>query len=416
MSRSFFEKFRRKTWRDIIEGVLIRIFYIYPVMILAPLFNLTVLVMLFVIAPVRRVKIGFLITERIGHLSINTDLFLRKQQLIKEPDNITHIFIAGKPCNRQLLNMWKRHLRIIENRVLHDLFNQARRLWERTSFYEPLKTHFNEYNVYQKTNPVLAFSPCEKERGYALLREMGIDPDRDWYICIFARDSAYLNAVYPKGIWGYHDYRNADIDRFRAASEYIVGKGGYVVRIGSHVNKPFDMQNERIIDYASNHRSDFMDIFIVANCRFVVGSPSGICDLSMLFDVPYLGINCVPIGSVPHGKGGLFIPKKIKERETGEHVSFSPIIRETRIRNSMFWNGNWWHQKGYELIENTEEEILEVVREMTERLERRFILTDEERELLETYFRMYPEDHWAKSVRTPIGMTFLKENQQLFFN
>ncbi len=415
MFRSFLERLKRKTIKDILWGIAIRLFYIYPLRTISPLVNLSLLLILFVLSPFCKVKIGLLFTQRIGHLAVNTDLFLRRRQLVQD-DHVFYIFFAGKPCNRQLLDMWKRHLYIIENQLLYDLIFYSISLLEKSSYYNPLKLLANEYNEYQQTKPIISFSPWERELGCKELKKMGIDLKKDWYVCIYARDSKYLNETYPKGIWGYHDYRNADIDRFRAASEYIVGKGGYVVRIGSHVNKPFDMQNERIIDYASNHRSDFMDIFIVANCRFVVGSPSGICDLSMLFDVPYLGINCVPIGSVPHGKGGLFIPKKIKERETGEHVSFSPIIRETRIRNSMFWNGNWWHQKGYELIENTEEEILEVVREMTERLERRFILTDEERELLETYFRMYPEDHWAKSVRTPIGMTFLKENQQLFFN
>jgi len=370
---------------------------------------------LFVLSPFCKVKIGLLFTQRIGHLAVNTDLFLRRRQLVQD-DHVFYIFFAGKPCNRQLLDMWKRHLYIIENQLLYDLIFYSISLLEKSSYYNPLKLLANEYNEYQQTKPIISFSPWERELGCKELKKMGIDLKKDWYVCIYARDSKYLNETYPKGIWGYHDYRNADIDRFRAASEYIAGKGGYVVRIGSHVSKLFDMKNERIIDYASNHRSDFMDIFIIANCRFVAGSPSGICDLSMLFDIPYLGVNCPVMGNVPYGKNSLFIPKKIRDKSTSRVVPFSKIIQETKDRSYSFWNGYWWSEKGYEFIENTGDEILDVVREMAQRVEGTFVLTAEESELLEKYFRIYPPDHWASCIKTPIGIEFLKKNKDLFFN
>lgn len=416
MPRSISERLKRKTWRDIIEGIGKRLFYIYPLKVISPPFNLCVLAVLFVLSPIRHVKIGFLVTERIGHLGINTDLFLRRRQMAGDPDRVVHVFLAGRPCNRQLLNMWKRHLNIVECQVLYDLVQYSRWLWERTPYYNPLDTLFNEYTEYQKTRTTLSFTPEEKEYGRRELKKMGIDLGKDWYICIYARDSHYLNTTYPKGSWGYHDYRNADIDNFKLASEYIAGLSGYVVRIGSVVNKPFNVSNARVIDYASKHHSDFMDIFIIAHSRFVVGNTSGICDLSMVFDVPYLGINCAPMGNVPHGKNGLFIPKKIKDRKTNRYISFDRIIQETRDRNDPLWNGRWWSEKGYEFIENTEDEILDVVREMVRRAEGTFVLSAEESELLERYFRLYSSDHWAEYIKTPIGVDFLKKNKGLFFN
>jgi len=289
-------------------------------------------------------------------------------------------------------------------------------LWEMTPYFNPLRTFFNEYDEYKNTRPILSFTLREETYGRAQLREMGIDMDKDWYVCAYARDSEYLNSVYPNGIWSYHDCRDSDIDNLKLASMYIADMGGFVLRIGSIVSKPFEVSHRKVIDYASKYRSDFMDIYLMAHCKFVVGNLSGICDLSMIFDVPYLGINCIPACNVPHGKRGLFIPKKIRDRKTNNLVSFSKLIYENKNFLKEMWTSDWWSKNGYDLIENTEEEILDVVNEMMERLEGRFTLTDEEAGLLEKYFQLYPQDHWAKSIRTPIGIEFLKDNRKLFFN
>ena len=87
---------------------------------------------------------------------------------------------------------------------------------------------------------------------------------------------------------------------------------------------------------------------------------------------------------------------------------------ETKTRNDKFWSSNWWYEQEYELIENTDEEILEVAKEMIDRLNGDFSLTKEESELLQYYFDLYSEDHWAREIKTPIGLDFLKKNQELF--
>lgn len=407
--------FKKKSSSEIIKAIIIRLFHIYPILFFSPLFNSCLLLLLVVISPWRKIKIGGLVTERIGHLAVNTDLFLRRRQLGRIPGNIEYVFLAGKPCNRQLLNMWKRYLHVIEDDTLHKLFNKARWLWKRTSFYEPLQAIFNEYPEYQKTEPTLEFTPQEQKHGCKQLQTMGINPDKDWFVCIFARDPAYLNTVYPKGNWEYHDYRNADINNFMLASKYITSLGGYVIRIGSHVNKAIEIRNTKIIDYAKEYRTDFMDIYLISKCRFVMGNTSGICDVAMLFEVPYLGINCIPIGNVPHGKNSLFIPKKIKDRGKGSLVTFSRIIEETKDGAHEIWTSNWWCERGYELVENTEDEILRVTEEMVQRLESDFFFSEDDSNLLDKYFQLYSEDHWAKEIKTPIGIDFLKRNIHLFF-
>ena len=409
---AFIEKVKKKSLRELVAAILRRLFYTYPLLLITPFFYLLLFFSIRLLAPWKKIIIGNLVTERIGHLGTNTDLFLRKQQL--NSTDHTYLFFAGNPCNHQLLMMWKRHLHIIESPILHDLMLNSRRWWEKTSHYEPLVTNFNEYEIYQATQPTLEFTVQDEESGQALLKQMGIDLDQDWFVCIFARDIQYLNTVYPKGDWSYHYYRNADIENFKLVSEYITTLGGYVLRIGSHVEKPFDLPNPKIIDYASHFQTDFLDIFVISKCRIVLGSPSGICDIAMAFDVPYLGINTSLIGNAPHGKNGLFIPKKVKSRHNHHYIPFSQIIQETRNCEVGKLIEKWWQKAGYEFEENTPEEILDVTKEMIRRLDGSFSLSEEDTRLLEKYFELYPEDHWTKEIKNPIGIEFLKKNQLLF--
>ena len=96
---------------------------------------------------------------------------------------------------------------------------------------------------------------------------MGIGAD-DWFVCMHARDTSYLREWRPEyaDAWDKVDFKNASIESYVKAAEYIAAQGGFVLRYGAVVEKPFPVtDNPRIIDYATKHRSDFMDIFLAAH-------------------------------------------------------------------------------------------------------------------------------------------------------
>jgi putative glycosyltransferase (TIGR04372 family) len=379
-----------------------------------------VIFFLWLLSPFVTVKVGGLISQRIGHLALNTDLFFRKRQLYGTPEKTVYIFLAGSVANRQLMTMWKRHLRIIENRLLRGLFHYATPLWEKSRFFEPLEMNSEEYPEFNLAKPTLKFTAEEEKRGRENLKAMGIDPEKDWFVCIFERDTRYLQEVFAtktfgKGDWSYHDFRNGDINSYRSAIDYIVGKGGFVLRMGSHPNGPLDYRHERVIDYAMKHRTDFMDIYLAVKCRFFLGSDGGITDIPIIFDVARVGINISPPGGATIGKNSLFIPKKVKDRNTDQYSSLAEFILKTKNRdNPIIWNGHSFRQAGYAYENNTEQEILEVTREMVERLEGTFVQTAEDKVLLDKYFGLFPPDHRYIKVKTPIGRDFLKKNRNLF--
>jgi len=361
---------------------------------------------------------GAIHSYRIGHLAANTEMYLRLRQLGRIPDDKTYIFVSGEnPANRQLLEMYKKHLTIIENQILFEFLMQygPRVLNHWINTYTLYKS--TEYEEFTTTDTTIQFTPEEEERGRSELSSMGIGK-YDWFVCVFSRDSEYLNVHTVGADWSYHDYRDDDINTYRKAIKYIIDNGGFVVRIGQYVSQKLRLKHNRMIHYAgSDFRNDFMDIYLCAKCRFIMGSGSGIINAATdPFETPYLGINCVPIGLKPYTKKSMYIPKKIKQIESDQFLAYKSFFSEFNDRdNPAFGDGVKLKELGYLHIDNTEEEIYEATVEMLKLLENDFTFSDDDRELLERYYALYPDDHFNKKNKTPIAISFLKRNYKLFF-
>ncbi len=383
-----------------------------------PLFGLHVALFMLVL-PVRRIRIGILPTERIGHLALNPDLYLRRRRLasgngIGASAGAT-FFVAGKPANEQLLKMWMREIRVWRLPFLHAVLRTSQRMWEKSPFFQPMEMQSTEYDVFSREPAVLGFTSEEEAEGRRRLAEWGIDPERDWFVCVYARDAAYLKSAYPDaGDWSYHDNRNADIAALGPALNEIVGRGGYVLRMGHLVAKPLMHASPRVIDYASCFRSDFMDIYLAAKCRFFLGTTGGIGDVAMTFDRPRLGIDWVPFGNAPLAKNSIFMPKLIVNPATGEKYSFRRLLCDFSNRNDpKLWDGKTAFRQGYRYLDNTPEEILAATREMLDRLAGRHGMTVEDEALQNAYRAAFPEEHWCSGIGTPIAAEFLKAHRDL---
>ena len=139
--------------------------------------------------------------------------------------------------------------------------------------------------------PSIYFAKDEIDKGSKLIAQFGLT-NQDKWICIHNRDSSYLNKTFPKNDWSYHLYRNFSVQSFTSAANFFVSKGYYVLRMGSVVDEKFITNNDKIIDYAnSKFRSDFLDVYLLANCNFFFGSDSGVGIIPLTFQKPCYGIN-----------------------------------------------------------------------------------------------------------------------------
>jgi len=211
---------------------------------------------------------------------------------------------------------------------------------------------------------------------------MGIPVDAE-FVCIHARDPEYLQAKAPAEDWSYHHFRNADIDSLKDAVQYLTDEGLYVIRLGEIVEKPFAIEgNERVIDYASEYRTDFMDIYLMAKCLFLLATPTGVAQVSTIFGRPVAMTNWTHLELMTcFREGDLFIPKlHIKD---GEELTLQQIINSNIGR---FTKTEYFADNGISLIDSTPPEILALTMEMYMRLKGEWHDTAQMKDL-QTQFR-----------------------------
>lgn len=372
------------------------------------------IIVLWILKPFFWLKVGKLHHGRIGHLALETEVFLRKRQLGKFPDSPFYCFFCDSRgiANRQLLTMYKRVLRVYESRILVSIFDGMFPLFKNTPFYQPLGNQDTAYFEFNNANPSIYFTPDEIQKGRELLKKMNVNFYEDKYICIFARDKAFLNKTMGHQNWDYHDIRNADIDTFIEAIKYLIEKGLTVIRVGSTVGKPISYSHPRLVDYSvSKYRCDFLDIFLVGTCEFFVGSSSGIADIACLFDIPYLKVGENNFGLAPPGKNCLYIPKKFRFTKTDQPLHF-----EEAIALKLHPYARNLKELGLKVENNSPKDILEATREMLARVEGTFQYSPEEEKLMCAFQELWSQsDILGRNISTPIGIEWLQRNKELYF-
>ena len=354
----------------------------------------------------RPIRVGYIHSSRIGHLCVNTEMFLRKMQRGDYSKNYINIFIVGDApiANHFLLKKYQEHINIIENNLLCFLLKTV--VIYKTKFSYTLPDISGEYELFSSTKHTISLSDLEMDKGNALLKEMGVD---NWFVCIFARDSQYLNELDKNKDFSYHSYRDFDIDTFEEAAKYIIEQGGFVVRIGGSPNKRFSFKHPKVIDYPyTEYRSEFMDMFLIANAKFVVGSNSGGTDTTGAFSTPLCRVNTIPIDEHPLCLKDIYVPKKLKKE--GKFLLLNHYFNSIQKTDKSMYLSSDYIDLGMEIINNTPEEILEVTKEMNERLDGVFVEDDQMRERQNQYKKIHQRSELFGKAQSKIGSHFLQKN------
>jgi len=395
---SYYEKFNEKSAKIVIADLFIRalslIFFPF-------LFGALSFINIFY-----PIKIGFLYRERIGHLVTNTDIYLRKKYL-GDFDSSVDIFFTYRPTNNQVCKLFSRTIPLIQSEFLTKIF--APFAIFNTRFVRNIPTFSNEYAEKISAPSQVSFTTKEEYFGYLQLREMGISR-HDWFVCIHARDNAFTKNL-PSGLnyLSSGDYRNANINTYNLAAKEIIERGGFVIRVGSVVEKPFEFDHPKVIDYSLKYRTDFMDIFLSASCRFFIGTANGATDIASLFDTPTLMVNTVPIGYSPTSRHSMFIPKRVIDTN-GEDVPYSEqlmFFQKLPLDAKVDPTVNFT-TKGWTLVDNTSEEILHATLDMFDYLDRGYSLEEKYNPLLNKYFSLFDPDNIYIKSKSPCAPSFLK--------
>ncbi len=324
-----------------------------------------------------------------------------------------------KVANLAYLNCWRNHMEVISDeesikawtpltKILGDTFDSAVVLQDGSSeWWSDTAARAQLEWQKQRREPLLQISDEMSQGGRSVLKAMGL-PDDAWFACLHVREAGF----HLEGDMPAMDFRNADIASFQSAIDAIVARGGWVIRVGDPTMKKLPPQRH-VIDYAhSEEKSDWMDVFLCASCRFFIGSTSGIYFVAASFGVPCVLVNWISICQRPWSVSDLYIPKLIWSNQGSRLLTFEEQFEAT-LRWTLL-DGRRLLAKNLSCIDNTPDEIMAVVIEMLERLDG---IPSASRTDLQNLQR-FDEISFCNGVlgRSPISPYFLKKHIDLLHN
>lgn len=377
-----------------------------------------------IIKPWLLVRVGVLISTRIGHFVANTELYLCEQDAGINVPSSRHIDIfhmGYKPiCNKQLATMWQRVLRIWPAWILGpiNLINWLIPGGKSHEIGNNTQHDRDVNNLLNRFPPHLQFTTEEDKRGEAGLRSMGI-PIGAPFVCLIVRDSAYLAAHLSDGDHNYHNYRDSDVQNYVLAAETLAEHGFFVIRMGVKVHAAINSAHPKVIDYAINgQRSDFMDIYLGAKCSFCLSNQTGWDAIPYVFRKPICYVNTVPIGYLmTFTKNVLFISKHHWIIDQQRRLTLKEIFTHGV---GFCLKTNEYESNGIHLIENNPEEIRDVAIEMVKRLNGSWQPHEVDEELQHRFreiFLTYLVDFYQGTplhgeIYGRVGAFFLRHNQR----
>ena len=373
------------------------------------------LLFLIILYPLLKIKVGFLHSDRIGHFTLNTELYLleKKFRNFKSLD----LFYLGRKnvCNKTLEKLWRKKLIILPRLILRPLCLQIR-FFDNLSFLRCGNTVNGQRDILNLLDEYPASINFEEEDhkfGEKEMEKLGI-PKNTKYVCLIVRDSAYLEKIYNQKV-SIHDYRNSNINHFIEAANALTDLGYYVIRMGAKVNEPIQAKNKMVIDYAfEGQRSDFMDIYLASKCEFCITTGTGFDGVTMLFRKPNVYVNVAPLFYLRLECSNLLsIPCYYYSKILKRKLSLLEIINSN---SAVYLNNSEYKNDSIELIQNNSEEIKMTVLEAEKRIKGTW--SDKYADNLHDKFKkLFPQKKIFNSlishgkIKGRISSYFLKKNE-----
>jgi len=375
--------------------------------------GLVLVLVMRLIRPWILIRINVLVSERIGHLAGNTELYLCEQEVgINVPEGrYIDLWYHNWPiCNWQLARMWNRVLHVGPRwllapvKMVNDLIPGG----ELHKINSNTQVDVDVHNFMDRFPPHLGFLPKEEERGQIDLQALGI-PEGSPFVCLSVRDSSYLNKSVPWKSWGYHNYRDCSIQNYILAAQKLAERGYYVVRMGAVVQEAINLEHPMIIDYATNGmRSEFMDIYLAAKCSFSIVGNAGFEAVPYIFRKPIVYTDHVPLGMIRTDSERLIsTTKKHWLRDENRFMTLREILQSDI---GFSWHSSLYENMGIDLIESTPEEIAAACLEMDERVNGNWQGSKEDDELQRRFWEMFPKTEFHGEIRALIGTDFLRRH------
>ena len=313
--------------------------------------------------PVR--LLGYEWVTLIGHIGF-IDCHLRMAELGMLP-RANYVLLAPrrKIVNEAFLALFAPHLCIIEDpalvdellpyqRLVGDQFIAVRSNGKLAEPWAHAAARAQIEWAQAKRDPIVAIPQDLRERGRALLREVGVIAD--WFVAMHIREGGY----HGDGPGTTREHRSANVGDYLDAIAHITSRGGAVARLGDKTMTPL-RGLPGVFDYAhSDIKSAEMDLFLCAEARLFVGTTSGLTTAVQALGTPMLLVNCISNDcQFWHDKTD-FTLRMVYDRRAKRYLSLRETYRQPL--QALLIDTALLVRRGLEIHANRPEDILAAVR------------------------------------------------------
>lgn len=349
---------------------------------------------------------------RVGHLAGEPDSFLKAHALgMVRPGRYFMLAPPRDVANAALLGYWRPYIPMIKHPlacwVLGAMSRWVLMRHDMSRYVLKLDASQEIYRInaaWKERTPLLALSQDDLSWSDGQFAALGL-PRGSWFVCVHVREPGFSRTDEPA-----HAHRNADPRAVRTAMEEIVRRDGWCVRMGDPSMTPLEPMSG-LIDYAHHPlRSDRLDVALCARAKFFLGNTSGLALVSSVFGVPSALVNLIPLSTMPYLPNDLGIPKLLRSAVDGRVLSFAEALASP-VGN--FRYARLYSDAGLEPVENSAEEILELVEEMLDRIDGAYVPAPEDESLQRRFKTLLRPGHYGYGAASRIGAAFLRRHAGL---
>lgn len=305
------------------------------------------------------IRTGTFVSQRIGHFVAEAGIYWAKKTAPPDQRYLDLYWLPAQTSNDFWAKIVRRNFRVYNFVLFIDLWNKV--IPGGTIHNRPSISNGSRdiYGILEKAGNKMAFLPEENKEAISWLKRQGWTPNTP-FVCLMVRDNAYLNKdkLNVGHDWSYHNYRDSDIATYTKASEWLADQGVWVIRMGKIMQNRMPTKHPKIIDYAFHpERSDFLDIWLFANCSLCISTGTGPDCISDVYRIPLLMVNYTPIKNLFSWSNAIHLPKHLVWSSSGKLLSMKENLYFA------FHQTKEYQQQGIEIQDLSEHEILSAVQE-----------------------------------------------------
>lgn len=384
-------------------------------------YGIPIILLIKLVKPFVLVRFQEVMSDRLGHFACNIELYLHERRQ-KKKKHFDIFFYGRHVCNAQLGKMWKKKIKVLPYIIIAPIFStyktfkKLRLISDDHEIPEPVSNDRDIFNFIDKNPANIKFTNSEILYGDNQLKKMGLINNK--FIVLHIRDDNYINEESKTGL------KLVNPDHYIDAINFAIKRNYKVVRIGKNPKQRINVTNVFFIDYPfSKFQNDFMDLYLTFKCELILGNNSGGTLAPLyLFRTPTVITDFAPIGIMHSYSNKIFtIFKKCKFKDSSKILNISEIFSN----NLAFTEDKKdYLEKFVELLDNTPEEIKDLLEEAIDEIEGKRILSEDFIALRKKFYSYYLFNCkkfndkyfnnelriWHGELKFNVGQKFLKRN------